>query len=159
MKYLIVVRHGKYGLDGRLTEDGKDQIGILAEQLVPFVQGNTVVILASPLPRTMETLGIVWRTIKDWVRTDLDQSQQLISCPELLRDSNSTDPMPALELILGYENRSVEVVIVVTHEVFTEYLPVEFAKRSLHRGLDRIILSCGQARVVGGDPAGDHWLE
>ena len=57
---LIIVRHGEYGSDGRLTEFGREQINRLAKLIAKRIKRHTKkIMVASPAKRTLETADIL----------------------------------------------------------------------------------------------------
>ncbi|HEC94285.1 MAG TPA: histidine phosphatase family protein [Candidatus Kaiserbacteria bacterium] len=136
MKHLIVVRHGDYYENG-LSDDGRKKIKCLAHKLRPYVSGESVVILTSPVGRAYESAGILCSFFG-------------VSCEkyEILWSENSHPKDFAGTLELVRLNNKSDTLILVTHYEYVETFPQYFAMSELGISLSSYLIGKGEAWVI-----------
>ena len=123
MSRLAIVRHGKYGSDYRLNDQGRAQIQTLAERLNQSFdyEQEIALVLSSIAPRAIDTAEIIAQILQAPVEThELLWSEN--SHPENLEE--------AYKLVQSSRNRA-DLLVLVTHYEYTEELPALFGRRDL----------------------------
>ena len=115
MKYLILVRHGEYGLFSKekdLLPEGVVQIKDLAKNLDSYVSGHTLSILNSTATRCRSSAKIL---------------EEAFHCPSYDEEVLNTElNLPDCEHVLGNIQKILSVVdtlILVTHAEYVRNLP------------------------------------
>lgn len=145
MKTLVVARHGAYTYrDGEyhLSDFGRDQIELLAGALETTINGQSVALLTSTAPRAKESAEVLGKKI------DVEPQEH-----ELLR-SEGGRPMDIDGVIaLIQEHENFDIVIIMTHYEYSEFLPRPFAEKVLGTtdGFPRYATNKGEAWVVDCD--------
>lgn len=142
---LIVVRHGNYNRGGKeeLNEEGRSSIKQLTNRLKSLIQGKKTIILSSTIPRAFESATI----IGEGLGVDIEGYDILWS------DDNHIENLPAIFNLIESHAES-DVIIVVTHCEYTEYLPLYFGEKYLNRKsqnrLRSFVLDYGEAWLING---------
>jgi phosphohistidine phosphatase SixA len=138
MRQLMVVRHGHYGDDSRLSDRGRAQMGALAEKLRAIMSGALALILTSTATRARESAKIL-------------SSSLGVGCEEheiLWSDgSHPEDLRGTLELVRSHQDK-VDVLILVTHQEYAEDFPPFFAREELRTPMRTGLIAKGEAWVV-----------
>ena len=142
MKHLVIIRHGSYGDDHRLSAEGKKQIASIALHLSKSISGANSVILTSPAPRALDTADIIQQSlgIKNYVEIPFFWSDRTAPAPTYYKDPN---PLKVMDIIQQYENN--ETVIVVSHFELVNQFPNFFARNTLGKDWNLPELEKGQA--------------
>jgi phosphohistidine phosphatase SixA len=119
MKKLIVVRHGDC-LDGRLSDLGRKQITMLCGNLAPYVNGGSVVVIASPALRALESAEIIGQAFN----AKIEQQPKLCS-----DELTSADMRWLLELVRAKQDEA-DVIILLTHFEYVGKFPGYFARKT-----------------------------
>ncbi len=152
MQYLILVRHGDYGPDGRLTTSGREQMFRLSRLLKERIDSQSVLLFSSTAPRATdsvawlaEALGVGFETMPLW----------------LADDEHAFDFSRALAFIREHKSRA-DALIVVTHLPYVEQFPVYFGREELDVALpfmpvdkgDALVIDCeaGTVEIIGRTP-------
>jgi len=117
MKTLVIVRHGDYDSSG-LNANGKVQLSVLREALLPHLSEETVVISSSAL-RCLQSAELLIDDLgSTWIKSNLFFSENMshLRLPEA---------MGRIEAV------SADTVIIVTHCEYTQMLPQHFARHYL----------------------------
>lgn len=137
MQHLIIVRHGNYDAELKLSGSGRKQMEVMAGKLEPFHIGE-VRLISSTADRAVESAGVFGAAWDLRIRAyDVLWSQQ--SHPENLPE--------ALKLIRA--NMDADTLVVVTHLEYTEELPPYFGKHELKTTFPRGNIEKGEAIVIG----------
>ncbi len=135
MKTLIVLRHGHY-TGTELTKMGREQVQSAIERLLPFVNGKSVRMFASPSKRTEQSAEIVGQRLG--IPFQLD---------EAIRDRYD-DMTRDVGALLAREQDSAEVLILVTHQDYLQNLAGLFIEGYFHTNdIDRSIPFAGIAVI------------
>lgn len=138
MKTLIIVRHGNYGDDDHLNNDGRNQIQELGKKLCSIINQSSVLLLTSPKDRARESAEIIGSILK----TDIEAHKILWS------DCSRPENLPGvLELVKSHQNQA-EVTILVTHYEYAELFPAYYARNELGFTLTSKPLNKGEALVI-----------
>ncbi len=142
MKHLIVVRHGDYGDNRKLSEQGKKQIANIALQLVDLKNNQTSVILTSPAPRALESAEIIQQTLGITERIEIPffWSDTTAPAPTYYKDR---DPSKVMNIINKYLDKNI--VIVVSHLELVNQFPRFFAETKLGKYWNLPDLQKGEA--------------
>lgn len=142
MKHLIIVRHGDYGTDRRLSENGKNQITGISLRLVDLNPGKDCVILTSIAPRALDSADIIQEKfgITNYVKVPFFWSDNTAPSPTYYRDRN---PSKVMDIICEYED--IDIVIVVSHLELVNEFPSFFAETQLGKNWNLPELEKGQA--------------
>lgn len=117
MRKLFIVRHGSH-TDGKLNQEGYDQMLSLGGKIRAVMDGGTVRVLSSTAPRAVTSANILAvrfgvkvlrRRILWW---DEDHREDLVQALQLVRQAAGADH-----------------VVVVTHLDYVEHLPSFFASK------------------------------
>jgi phosphohistidine phosphatase SixA len=142
MQKLIVVRHGDYGYNDRLSDFGKRQMQNIATQLKPHVDGKKVVVLSSVAERATDSADII---------TEQLGVPGYESHDVLWSENRHPENLPkAVELV--QQHADTDVLILVTHLEYAERFPNHFlhtvlstkdtfAARKVEKG-QAIIIDC-----------------
>lgn len=125
MDTLIIVRHGDYDDFGKknLSYEGKKFIRRLAEEIIHFTKDKKVIILSSNAKRASESAEI----IKTKLGVEKFENKEI-----LLSGSGHPTNFPGVfELIDSYEEKT-DVLILVTHLEYTNWLAYYFAQKKLN---------------------------
>lgn len=138
MRYLVLVRDADYGIDGRLTTSGREQMYRLARQIRGCVGARSVRMLSSSAPRAKDAALI----LADAFDTDFEL--------EDLWWSHSCEPgsLPYALARIRECAPSTEVLIVVTHREYVDHLPEYFGREELGTPLPPVSVSKGEAIVI-----------
>ncbi|MCX6718684.1 MAG: histidine phosphatase family protein [Candidatus Staskawiczbacteria bacterium] len=117
MERLVLVRHGDYGLDGHLSDTGRQQIVELAEVLADNINGSSMLVLSSTAPRAIDSAMI----IAEKFSTTFESHRFLY---------DEWDNQKLVSLISAHTNQA-ETVVVVAH-VQVELFPKWFGKTHLN---------------------------
>lgn len=121
MQRLIIVRHGEYGGNDRLSEYGKEQITQLGEKLKATVNGGRVVILSSVAARAVDSAEILGKTFG----VEFEQHDVLWS------ENRHRENLPkALELVRSKKD-DADILVLVTHLEYVERFPSYFGEEEL----------------------------
>ncbi|KKP89508.1 MAG: primase protein [Candidatus Moranbacteria bacterium GW2011_GWC2_37_73] len=126
LEKFIIIRHGMYGFDDRLNERGRQQMEELSKKIDPLLKGGkSSLLISSTAPRALDSADVLEEKLFFKRREDL----------ELFWSDNSHnwDITAAIEVILE-KGIDYEVVIIVSHLEYCEYLPWRFMKKVF--GLD-----------------------
>ncbi|OHA31904.1 MAG: hypothetical protein A2928_02175 [Candidatus Taylorbacteria bacterium RIFCSPLOWO2_01_FULL_45_15b] len=136
---LIIVRHGEYGSDGRLTEFGREQINRLAKLIAKRIKRHTKkIMVASPAKRTLETADI----LKEHLNIAFTAEEFLQTDSGVLSEHKGL-------LAIEFLSKSVaQLVIFVTHYEYGIYFPSVLASRYLGTCIATRELSRGAARII-----------
>ncbi|KKQ51141.1 MAG: Protein containing Phosphoglycerate mutase // Nucleotidyltransferase [Parcubacteria group bacterium GW2011_GWD2_38_11] len=120
LKKLIIIRHGMYGFDDRLNERGRQQMEELSKKINPLLEGEGTLLISSTAPRALDSADVLEEKLFFELREDL----------ELFWSDNSHnwDIAAATEFILE-KGKDYEVVVIVSHLEYCEYLPWRFMKK------------------------------
>ncbi len=119
MRLLIIVRHGDYDENLRLTDYGRSQMLELAEALKPYVVG-TKRLLSSNTDRARESAEVLAKAID----TPMELHEVLWS-----QKTHPENLPAALELIRA--NKDVDVLLLMTHLEYTGKIPRHFFREEL----------------------------
>jgi phosphohistidine phosphatase SixA len=139
MKKLILVRHGQYDNSSHLTENGREQIKMLATKLKIYIDNDmSISVLASPTYRTQESADIISKifNIKFEIKNEL-LSEGFAHAMNLSR---------AYNLIKSKDG--VDIVILVTHFDYVADLPKYFSEKEWGIKLPSVEIGKGEAWVV-----------
>lgn len=114
MKKLIIVRHGRFGTDDSLSEEGRLQTESLATIIKKRINGSDVLLLSSPIKRALESAEIIG--------TALQVGPKILNALRHANEMESTADQ--IKRLLSRH----EIVIVVAHEPHSVALPPFFTK-------------------------------
>lgn len=123
LEKLVVVRHGDYKRAAGLTEVGKKQATLLAEDLASRFLGKEVAMFSSPLTQARETAQVLSAGLGGLA---FEENEDLVSPPDTLAQSHR-EVRKVFELV-GTRAHTHDVVILVTHLEFIDEFPTIFAK-------------------------------
>ena len=138
MRHLVIVRHGDYGPDRRISHSGRAQMLALAQHLKQLVNSGSVVILSSTAPRAADSAAILGEAL----RVEVELHDILWS-----DNSHPEDISGAFELVRSCSSRA-DVVVLVTHLEYTRDLSRHFAEKEWGVSLPLSEIKKGQARVL-----------
>lgn len=138
MKKLIIVRHGQYGINYHLDDNGRAQIKALTERLKLFVNGEKVLILTSPTDRARESAEIIDQAFT----VGFEEHEILWS-----ENGHPADFPKTLELIRSREDQ-VGVIILVTHFEYVLGFPSYYAWEELNTSMCQQFVDKGEAWVL-----------
>lgn len=141
LQKIIVVRHGSYGSEGNLTEEGREQVRKLARELATRLDGCSIVILSSPAQRAKETSEILASRLGV---LSFEQHPCLRSEGDFLTDRQANE---TLELV-AQKGGMHDVIILSTHFEFISEFPSVWGrtkKFTIHKGR---LPPKGTARIV-----------
>ncbi len=136
MKNIIIVRHGKYGRDGNLNEEGQSQIRSLAENIREHL-GYSNIIISSPAPIARQSADI----LADIFGITLEEHKVLYS-----KGYESVNLGETFELIES--KKEVDTIIVVTHLEYTEELPSCLANELFRKKIESEAVEKGHAWLL-----------
>lgn len=119
MQNLAIIRHGDYGSDDRIDQDGKRQMLRLSEKLEPVIHGGTTVILSSTAPRALDSAAVLAEALGG---IPVEQH------PLLWSDNRHREDVPAALKLLASAGDQANSILVVTHLEYTEELPARFSQ-------------------------------
>jgi phosphohistidine phosphatase SixA len=136
---LILVRHGQYDNTGHLSDNGREQIKMLAGKLEQYMKDDmSVVVLASPTHRTYESaeiiskaFGVEFQTYKDLLSEGLDNPMNLEGAYKLVKSLDKAD-----------------IIILVTHFDYVADFPKFFSEKEWGIKLPSIEIGKGEAWIV-----------
>ncbi len=135
MKKVIIVRHGDYDGNHRLSPTGENQMKKLAQLIEPHLLPNTI-FLSSTAPRADDSSRVLATALK----------LKYKSFPELHSGNDSPvgqDNQRAINLINDEAKKNqADCVIVLTHLEYASVLPYKFRAdnyRSINKGQGLII--------------------
>lgn len=117
MKKLIVVRHAPDGIGDRISDAGRAQMFRLAERIARHVDGGSLRLLTSTTGRARASAEV----LAAYFLVEAEGHEVLWA--ERVRPMN----LPAVFDLLGAKD--ADVIIVVTHQDYAEYLPGYVSKR------------------------------
>lgn len=138
MNHLVLARHGHYNDDGRLSKTGVRQIQSLSEKLKAICNGDSVLILSSPVDRARQSAEILSQNLE----TDLEIHDILWSDCDHMEDFDGTIELVRLKL------DQAQTLILVTHYEYVESFPAYFAKHELGVELASWLIDPGEAWVI-----------
>lgn len=145
LELLIVIRHGVYDHNERLSGLGKEQMLDLVGALGPLLAGRKTSLLTSTAPRARDSAEV----LADGLSLDYEEHSLLWS-----DDEHYVDIAAALDLIERKGAEGYQVVILVTHLEYVEDLPPAFLAERFG-GRSRLPApSRGEALVI--DLSGDE---
>ncbi|MFC1594974.1 histidine phosphatase family protein [Patescibacteria group bacterium] len=121
MKKLIVVRHGQYSINDHLSDHGRSQMAILADNIKSLVNNESVLILSSTADRARESAEILGE------RLVANIEEFKILCAE---DSYRENLQRVLELVLSRQDKA-NVLILVTHYGYVGDFPKYYGDEEL----------------------------
>ena len=143
MKKLVIVRHGDYDYEDRLSELGKQQISDLSEKLAGYVNGDTLLIFSSPALRASESAKI----IAGRLGIEFEEHNVLWSG----EDGKVSGWKKDFEVLMGIitsHPQQANVVVLVTHYEYVEDFPFWFGKNHLQINLPCKVIPKGTAYVI-----------
>ena len=129
MKKLLIVRHGSYDNDLRLSDNGKREIRKLAEYIKTNSDGYSVLILSSSALRASDSAKVM----SDILGVGFEKIEEF--CNDEHHPRNSSE---ACEIINTRRN-DADVVIIVTHLEFTLFITNSFLKNLGIRALCKAV--------------------
>lgn len=120
MKTLILVRHGEFDDDHKLTDDGKRQVQELCDRMRPHVHAPAVV-LASPTDRTVQSANII---------TSALAAPPAQTCTALAYATTEEEQNEIMRLI-AQKREQAETLILVTHKPVVDLLPRLYGRNVL----------------------------
>jgi len=139
MKKLVIVRHGTYGADDKLNDDGRKEINLLAENLKKVLFDGIVKVLTSPADRARESAEIICSVLGVG---ECEQHEVLWSDEDHLEDYDK-----AFDLIKDQAEDS-DILILVTHFEYADHLPEYFAQEVLKKKINSWKIKKGEAFVL-----------
>ena len=138
MRYLVLVRHGDYGTDGRLSTSGREQMFRLSPLLKERIETEWVHIFSSSAPRAMDSATILSEAFKvSFAAAEMWWSD----------DQHDYHPERALAFVREH-GPSTDALMVVTHLEYTEEFPGYFARAELGVELPFMSVEKGDALVI-----------
>ena len=137
MKNLIIVRHGSYNDELKLSRAGTKQMEALAKSLQPYIAGD-VRLLSSTADRATESAGVLaaaWG-IEQVRGYDVFWSDQW-------HDHNLAEALRRIRM-----HAEADTIVVVTHLEYAEELPPYIGKHLLNASLLRGNIEKGEALVI-----------
>lgn len=139
MEKLIIVRHGDYDKDsGHLSDKGSADIKGVAVRIKALVRDSSALILSSPAFKAAESALI----LSDVLNVAIVMHDDLFS--ECQGDMNLDR---ALAFVRGKSDQA-DVLIVVTHIEYTDYLPAHFFKKEWDMKAPYMHLEKGEGAVI-----------
>lgn len=117
MKKIILIRHGIYGLDGRLDEWGHQQVNALAEKLPVHLAGLSGYILTSPSPRALDSAEMLRARFGFGI-----EKRQI-----LLVDQLHKPKFPGLWQVIKAKEKVADVLLLMTHMEYVDEFPNYFS--------------------------------
>jgi phosphohistidine phosphatase SixA len=138
MKYLVIIRHGDYVEEGRLSGNGRRQIEAIAEVLRPLAAGGRAQVISSTAIRAEESAEIIGAILALPVETN-----------EILwsEEDHPEDFAALLELIRNRQDKA-DCLILVTHLEYTLSFPSYFAKREWRVEVPALGIQKGEGVVL-----------
>jgi phosphohistidine phosphatase SixA len=123
MKKLFIIRHGRYGHDGRLNEAGVEQMHDIAEKLKLLIKAQEkVIMITSTAPRALDSAEVLSQDLGIPYQKD-----------ELFwSDSYHDYDYDAAFSVLGEKGEHADVVILVSHLEYCSHLPWMFATKAMN---------------------------
>lgn len=131
-KRVIVIRHGHYGQDHNLSEQGKNDIANLAIKLLPEIQGEDIICLTSMAPRALQSAEILQKKwAEQGVETQFEKKYEIWSGNDagrerrrLQEDEQKKVSVHDFDWLQQFIEKDYhEVIVVVTHLEFVEDFP------------------------------------
>ncbi len=141
MKHLFIARHGEYGDDDRIDENGIKQIDILGQEIKRIVDESSTYIITSVIARALDSSRILQAKLKSpleevpYISTIEDNGPTDIY--EFAEDNNRR----MMKIILEKGNKA-DALIILTHyeitEAFQEYfLLTKFGQKQRISGIEK----------------------
>ena len=141
MKHLFIARHGEYGDDDRIDENGIKQIDILGQEIKRIVDESSTYIITSVIARALDSSRILQAKLKSpleevpYISTIEDNGPTDIY--EFAEDNNRR----MMKIILEKGNKA-DALIILTHyeitEAFQEYfLLTKFGQKQRITGIEK----------------------
>ncbi|MAG59557.1 hypothetical protein CMO96_02085 [Candidatus Woesebacteria bacterium] len=141
MLKLIIFRHGEYEFTGgSLIEDGISQVETTSKLLRELLANNSVTVLCSKKPRARESADIVGRIL------GVEPSDHECLYPIGTRQHEVCEEAVAVLQLL--DQQDADIVILVTHKEYAEFLPGFFARERLEFDFPNIKCRKGQAVII-----------
>lgn len=152
MKKLILVRHGAYS--GRnLSPLGQAQIRAVAASVGQRINGSSVVVLTSTVPRAVEA----GRILAEAFGAPLESHDILFSSPT--KDEFGLAQKVLSETDALIQSQNADVVLVATHGPHVDSFPYYFASRNWGGvPFERRRADCGDAIILDLEKREGHWL-
>lgn len=150
MKKLVIVRHGEDDYVGKLSDNGREQMALLAKALASFInKDDRVFVVTSGEERSDSSGEILVQNLNKGVveQTVRNEADGALAPPTHFGVESVTE--------LG---KGVDVLIVVAHHDTCSYLPDEYMKKFGWRGSARMIYN-GAAYVVDFEEKRLTWVE
>ena len=138
MEKLIVVRHGHYARDDKLSDRGRAEMAALAEKLKLHLDGLAVVILTSTADLARQSAEI----LGDFFVVDVEAHEVLWS-----EEIHPEDFAGALKLVKSFEHMA-DVLVLVTHYEYVERFPAYFAREEWKVSRESHLIGNGHAWVL-----------
>jgi phosphohistidine phosphatase SixA len=120
MKKILIVRHGYYSVSD-LTSTGREQMKDLGMAIKSLMNGDSIEVKSSTAPRAKQSAKI----LAEILGVSFTEHEFLWSGPDSPRGCR-VDLDKALKIIQGSR---ADVVILVTHLEYSEYLPTHLGKK------------------------------
>ena len=142
LKKLIVVRHGSYSCvsDG-LTEEGRTEVTVLAEELMPLLNGCKIALLSSTALRAKETAGILAARFGD---LKFEETGYLCSGSGTLRGIEKKEVLR----LVAEKSEEYDVIILSTHFEFINEFPSVWGEEHGFKIEEKFDSCYGTARIV-----------
>ncbi|MDA3840663.1 MAG: phosphoglycerate mutase family protein [Patescibacteria group bacterium] len=134
MKKLIIVRHGHYDDNLRLSNHGKTQMNELAKKVQANLNGASALILSSSAPRASDSATAMNEVLK----VDLMEHEEFWD--DISHRGSKEKSCETIEA----NNHEADAVIVVTHLELTRSIPEYFLKKC---GIDGCCYEVGKGEA------------
>ena len=121
MKNLVVIRHAACGNDGRISEDGRQQMHRLFDHLHRFVNAGTVLVLTSSASRATDSAAVLVREFEC-----VDLAVEIEKHDLLWSDVHHREDIPGALALLARSRDRADTIVVVTHLEYAGELPERF---------------------------------
>lgn len=126
LKLLVVVRHGHYDDDYKLSQYGRERVRRLAEKLKSKINSNSILLLSSVAKRASQSADVISKVLG----VPFEEHEILWA------ENRHPEDIPGLLQFIKARKNEAEVMILVTHLEYACSFPFHFAHSEL--GMDTL---------------------
>ena len=113
MKYLFILRHGRHNAEGRLSDEGRQDMARVAAVIKELIGDKTVCVLASAAPRADDSASVIAEVLGVPHETDM----------ALWVDNHHPKDLHAALVAIQARMPKADVLVVITHLDYANELP------------------------------------